>query len=53
MSRTSNTPNNAINADSKKRCAFVAPLFTAGYGERYISLASTVATQKLENEDVG
>jgi hypothetical protein len=28
-------PNNAINADSKKRRSFVAPLFTAGYGERY------------------
>jgi hypothetical protein len=28
------TPNNAINTDSKKRRAFVAPLFTAGYGER-------------------
>ena len=27
-------PNNAINSDSVKRCAFVAPLFTAGYGER-------------------
>jgi len=27
--------NNAINADSEKRHAFVAPLFTAGYGERY------------------
>jgi hypothetical protein len=27
-------PNNAINTDSEKRCAFVAPLFTAGYGER-------------------
>ena len=27
--------NNAINADSEKRCSFVAPLFTAGYGERY------------------
>jgi hypothetical protein len=27
--------NNAINADSEKRRAFVAPLFTAGYGERY------------------
>jgi hypothetical protein len=26
--------NNAINADSEKRRAFVAPLFTAGYGER-------------------
>jgi hypothetical protein len=26
--------NNAINSDSKKRRAFVAPLFTAGYGER-------------------
>jgi hypothetical protein len=32
------TPNNAINADSEKRRAFVAPLFTAGYGERYASL---------------
>jgi hypothetical protein len=28
------TPNPAINADSEKRCAFVVPLFTAGYGER-------------------
>jgi hypothetical protein len=27
-------PNNAINSDSKKRRAFVAPLFTAGYGGR-------------------
>jgi hypothetical protein len=26
--------NNAINTDSEKRRAFVAPLFTAGYGER-------------------
>lgn len=30
-------PNNAINANSKKRRAFVAPLFTVGYGERYAS----------------
>ena len=28
------TPNHAINSDSEKRCAFVAPLFTAGYGGR-------------------
>jgi len=28
------TPNNAINSDSKKQRAFVAPLFAAGYGER-------------------
>lgn len=27
--------NNAINTDSKKRRAFVALLFTAGYGERW------------------
>jgi hypothetical protein len=27
--------NNAINADSEKGRAFVAPLFTAGYGERW------------------
>jgi len=26
--------NNAINPDNKKRHAFVAPLFIAGYGER-------------------
>ena len=26
--------NNAINTDIKKRRAFVAPLFVAGYGER-------------------
>ena len=31
------TPNNAINADSKMRRSFVAPLFTAGYGERWAS----------------
>jgi len=28
------TPNNAINADSKKRRSFVALLYAAGYGER-------------------
>jgi len=27
-------PNHAINADSEKRRAFGAPLFTAGYGKR-------------------
>jgi hypothetical protein len=27
-------PNHPINADSKKRRSFVAPLFAAGYGER-------------------
>lgn len=27
-------PNNAINSDSEKQRDFVAPLFTAGYGER-------------------
>jgi len=27
--------NYAINADSEKRRAFVAPLFTTGYGERW------------------
>lgn len=27
-------PNNAVDVDTKKRRAFVAPLFTAGYGER-------------------
>jgi hypothetical protein len=29
--------NNAINSDSEKRRYFVAPLFTASYGERWIS----------------
>jgi hypothetical protein len=28
------TANNAINAESKKRRGFVAPLFATGYGER-------------------
>jgi len=28
------SPNNTINSDSEKRRSFVAPLFTAGYGER-------------------
>lgn len=27
--------NHAINPGSEKRRAFAAPLFTAGYGERY------------------
>ena len=31
--------NNAINSDSKKRRFFVAPLFAAGYGERYANKA--------------
>jgi hypothetical protein len=35
-------PNHAINSDSKKRRAFVAPFFTAGYGERYAAVASGV-----------
>ncbi len=34
MSPSQSKHNNAINADSEKRRAFVAPLFTAGYGER-------------------
>ncbi|MHB8385243.1 hypothetical protein [Metallibacterium sp.] len=33
------TPNNAINSDSEKRRAFVAPLFTAGYGKRLEQVA--------------
>ncbi|HEX4899332.1 MAG TPA: hypothetical protein VFV61_02310 [Pyrinomonadaceae bacterium] len=32
-------PNNAINMDSEKRRAFIAPLFTAGYGKRYAAQA--------------
>jgi hypothetical protein len=31
------TPNHAINSGSEKRRAFVAPLFTVGYGERWAS----------------
>lgn len=27
-------PDNAINTDRKKRRSFVAPLFTASFGER-------------------
>jgi len=36
MAQTKNKqqPNPAINSDSEKRRAFVAPLFAAGYGER-------------------
>ncbi len=34
MNLGNKAPNNAINADSEKRRAFVAPLFTADYGER-------------------
>jgi hypothetical protein len=30
-------PNNAINADSKKRRSFVASPFTAGYAKRWAS----------------
>lgn len=32
--KKSKSANHAINSDSEKRRAFVAPLFTAGYGER-------------------
>lgn len=35
------TPNNTINADSEKRREKLAPLFTAGYGERYVSMLSS------------
>lgn len=35
--RMAASSNNAINSDSEKRRAFVAPLFTAGYGERWAS----------------
>jgi hypothetical protein len=34
MRSNKSAPNNAINSDSKMWRAFVAPLFTAGYGER-------------------
>jgi hypothetical protein len=30
-------PNHAINSDGEKRRAFVAPLFTAGYGDRWVT----------------
>jgi hypothetical protein len=33
--------NNAINSGSEKRRAFVAPIFTAGYGERWIQSRQT------------
>ena len=33
--------NNAINSDSKKQRAFVAPLFIAGCGERWASTETT------------
>lgn len=38
------SPNNAINADSEKRRSFVAPLFTANYGERYASPSPNAVT---------
>ena len=34
--------NNAINTGSEKRSAFVAPLFTAGYGQRWASIKTEV-----------
>jgi hypothetical protein len=34
--RSRQPPNNAIDTDREERRAFVAPLFTAGYGERYV-----------------
>jgi hypothetical protein len=36
------THNNAINSDSKKRRSFVAPLFAAGYGERYAQFLEAI-----------
>jgi hypothetical protein len=35
------TPNNAINTDSEKRREKHAPLFTAGYGERWANQTKT------------
>lgn len=43
------SPNNAINTDSKKGRAFVAPLFTAAYGERS-PLASLGDNAELNRE---
>lgn len=40
------TANNAINADSEKRRSFVAPLFTAGYAERYTAEAKPASPIK-------
>jgi len=45
------SPNNAINTDSKKRRAFVAPLFTAGYGERYTPLGLNLPIQRKKRKE--
>ena len=50
MLRTSNTPNNAINSDSEKRGDEGAPLFTAGYGERFRRRMATIRV-RLDSED--
>ena len=42
---------NAINAGNKKRRAFVAPLFIAGYGGRYVAI-ETDGNQELEMLDL-
>jgi hypothetical protein len=36
MDTNNMTANNAINTEGEKRRAFVTPLFTAGYGERFL-----------------
>jgi len=45
-------PNHAINPDSGMRRALVAPLFTAGYGERYAARAKDEATRTLKRDVV-
>ena len=42
VSKTTSGHNTAINADSEKRRVFVAPLFTAGYDERWASITIAV-----------
>ena len=49
-------PNAAINTDSEKRRSFVAPLSSAGYGERSTSLdahgwPSTTALLNMMRQD--
>jgi len=39
-----NSSNNAINSDSEKRRTFVAPLFIAGYGERWAAAQNAAPT---------
>ncbi len=52
MGTVNRASNNAINTDSEKRRAFVAPLFTAGYGGRYNPIKNEKQHKAMDDERI-